>query len=486
MDRIGIGLLKALRAGSNIVFEEKYSPIDVVASKTEHLVVCEEGEDLAQIIAANYAYSLRAGLCLIPKVGDQQADDLLEQFYSLYDDTQHSPTHKLERLKEQLTALCGPLPVPPSGSITFIASLPLGFAMPDFPSTHIFNYPDLGAAMVNGFSGEQSERPGIGLAVLVDPQTTEANEIAAAEKLLFQRGAMVRTYQGPAANVRDIAEMIELLPYDLLVIATHCGDVSGYRWTYEYQDTEGIDRVLVVDVGIGLQRTDDDNMLGVRELIRFVSLDGVDWYDPQKTEKLYVGRAILDFMERAKTGPNQLQPTRRSNISRVIGSAALKMHDHNLLVLPKPLADEGAPIIINNACCSWHGLAKNFAFGNARAYVGTLFPVMAAEAEEVVVKLLDKHFGKPLALALWAAQRGVYGSGVRRPYVAMGIYPQRLRAKRHDVIRRIGERLSRSLAGLKRNLEKVDPNDGPRVKLIEEAIAYYERELSHFRDLARR
>jgi hypothetical protein len=272
---------------------------------------------------------------------------------------------------------------------------------------------------------------------------------------------MVRTYQGPAANVRDVAEMIELLPYDLLVIATHCGDVSGYRWTYEYQDTEEIDRVLVVDVAIGLQRTNDDNTLGVREFIRFVSLDGVDWYDPQKEEKLYVGRAILDFMERAKTGPNQLQPTRRSNISRVIGSAALKMHDHNLLVLPKPLADEGTPIIINNACCSWQGLAKNFAFGNARAYVGTLFPVMAAEAEEVVVKLLDKHFGKPLALALWAAQRGIYGNSVRRPYVAMGIYPQRLRAKRHDVIGRIGQRLSRSLSGLKRNLEKADPNDGP-------------------------
>ena len=30
----------------------------------------------------------------------------------------------------------------------------------------------------------------------------------------------------------------------LLLFATHCGDAPGYRWTYEYQDSEGIDRSL--------------------------------------------------------------------------------------------------------------------------------------------------------------------------------------------------------------------------------------------------
>jgi hypothetical protein len=91
-DRIGIGLLKALRAGSNIVFEDKRSPVDSVPSKSTHLVVCEEGDELAQVIAANYAFSLKARLCLIPEVEAQKSEQLLESFYSLYDERKFSAT----------------------------------------------------------------------------------------------------------------------------------------------------------------------------------------------------------------------------------------------------------------------------------------------------------------------------------------------------------------------------------------------------------
>jgi hypothetical protein len=51
-DRIGIGLLSALRGRSNIVFEDDRSPIEYLPSQSEHLVVCEEGDDLSQVIAA--------------------------------------------------------------------------------------------------------------------------------------------------------------------------------------------------------------------------------------------------------------------------------------------------------------------------------------------------------------------------------------------------------------------------------------------------
>jgi hypothetical protein len=67
-DRIGIGLLKALREQRSIVFTDDPSSVETVPSKSGHLVVCEQGEPLAEVIAANYAYSLRAGLCLIPDI----------------------------------------------------------------------------------------------------------------------------------------------------------------------------------------------------------------------------------------------------------------------------------------------------------------------------------------------------------------------------------------------------------------------------------
>ena len=118
-----------------------------------------------------------------------------------------------------------------------------------------------------------------------------------------------------------------------------------------------------------------------------------------------------------------LEPVKKETIPRVAGSAALKMHDHNYISVPRAIAGQGTPIVINNACCSWHRLAGDYTFGNARAYIGTLFPVTGAVAHDVVVKLLDKHFGKPLAAALWSAQREVYGNAARRPYIANSASP---------------------------------------------------------------
>jgi hypothetical protein len=376
------------------------------------------------------------------------SDELLEDFYSLYDNQSFSPREALRNLRQRLRALTGKLPVPECGSITFITGgLPLGFSVPEVPSTHLFKYPDLGIAMINGFAAEQSDRPGIGFVALVDPETTEAHEIAAAERLLPPRGAFIRTYYGPGANVSDVTSMMELLPYDLMIIATHCGDVGGFRWTYKFTDSEGIDRTLVVDIAVGVGRTNDANMLSVTQFIRFISLDGVDCHDPERKGTLYVGKAILDYLEMTRSSTAPMKPVKKETVPRVVGSSALKMHDHNLIVLPRALADERTPIIINNACASWHRLALNFFVGGARAYVGTLFPVTASEAQEVIIKLLDKHAGKPLPAALWSAQREVYGDDdVRRPYVATGVYPQRLRIKRQDVIGRMVLRRTRASA----------------------------------------
>ena len=51
--------------------------------------------------------------------------------------------------------------------------------------------------------------------------------------------------------------------------------------------------------------------LNVTELVQFISLDG--WIDdPEKTKKLYVGKAIIDFA--ARTGSDgDLEPVKKRN-----------------------------------------------------------------------------------------------------------------------------------------------------------------------------
>jgi hypothetical protein len=66
-DRIGIGLLKAFGAKAYIRFEDSESPREALPLKSDHLVVCEQGEDLSEVIAANYAHALGAHLVLVQK-----------------------------------------------------------------------------------------------------------------------------------------------------------------------------------------------------------------------------------------------------------------------------------------------------------------------------------------------------------------------------------------------------------------------------------
>jgi hypothetical protein len=109
-------------------------------------------------------------------------------------------------------------------------------------------------------------------------------------------------------------------------------------------------------------------------------------------------------------GPSKLEPVRKETVERVVGSSAMLMSDSNLIFAQHSMADMGTPIIVNNACASWHRLANDMTFAGARAYIGTLFPVTPIEASEVVTRLLDAHWGEPLAHALWGTQRDVYES----------------------------------------------------------------------------
>jgi hypothetical protein len=479
-DRIGIGFLQALREKRGIVFEDIESPFYSIPSQSGHLVVCEDGEEIAQVIAANYAFALDAGLHLIPAVSREESEAILEAFYTV-SDKEGSPTEAQQRLRKKLLNLCGSLPVSDNGSITFVGRLPYGFAYPEYPSTHLFNYPDLGCAVLNGFAAEQDGTPGTGVVALVDPGTTPAPEIEAAVKLLKPRHAFVRVYADSGANVRHVSDMLQYFPFDLLIIATHCGDSGGHRWTYRYKDSEDINRELVVDIAIGISRTDDPELLRVGQFIRFISLDGVDWSDPIAKEELYVGSAILDFTRLTMQGPKELEPVRKDTVPRVVGSAAMKMWDHNLLFAFPTIADVGTPIVINNACLSWHRLAGDMTFAGARAYVGTLFEVLPFEAEAVVLKILDKHWGKPLPVAVWAAQRDVYQGDTRRPYVASGVFPQRLRVTTLDYPRWIYERVARGLMTWTARLKALDPNvDDKKRKDYEEIIKAYRREVRHF------
>jgi hypothetical protein len=474
-EKLGLGLLRALREHRQIAFDGAVID-EPLAGHTNHLVVCEEGEDHAQIVAANYAYSLGAGLQLVPSIPQDEAESMLDEFYSLYDSPE-SPTNVLERLRERLRQHIGAIQLPVGGAITFVTRrVPFGFAFGEVPNTHLFSYPDLGITIANALLEEQPQSPGIRIGVFVDPASVDAQEIQGAIQTFREQRAYLRGLRGPVATVLYVDRTLELFPYDLLLISTHAGDVPGRRLTYEFTDTEGIARVLVVDQAVGVASQPGDEMLDVTLFYSFVSLDGVPWNDPEKKAKLYVGRALHDFVERDRND-RSFRPTKSEDVARVPRSAALRMYDGNYIPIPRSLAAGRTPIVINNACASWHRLAVAFTVANARAYIGTLFSVTEGEAQDLISQILQRNIGKPLAVAIWHAHNRLYGNSVRRPYVMVGCHFQTLTLTASDAPREIMVELSRSLEAWKKMQRSMEGANASEAHSVADRVRYLEEEI---------
>jgi hypothetical protein len=169
--------------------------------------------------------------------------------------------------------------------------------------------------------------------------------------------------------------------------------------------------------------------------------------------------------------------TRTTVAGATLRSTVLRLYDQDYELAAKPIADHGTPIVINNAGFQGNRFAEKFTAAGARAYLGPLFPAPPAVAQEVIVKLLGKYFGMPLPAALWSAQREIF-NGTPHPYIAIGVYPQKLRASDHDIPKYIATRFARALRRWKAALEQLDSRDEQRSRIYQEIIAFYKHELA--------
>lgn len=476
-DCIGPGLLQALRAKCQLEFDDEAAPVRYVPPSSAHMVVCEDEDRLSQVIAANYAFAIGAGLQLIPSPTEPFVDEVNERFYSAASDEFGSTTNKLEYLALHLRQYLKGLNLAGVQSMTFITSgVPWGFAVQEMPTTHLFVYPDLGISIIHGLAGSMNQGRPLRLIAMVDPGQVQSQEVVMANRCLIERGPVVMAFRNNLANVRSVSHMLDLVPYDLLFIATHCGDVKGRRETYRFLDSSGKERTLVLDMAMQATPGLSDEKVEVKQYQRFISIDGVPWQNKEERMRT-VGSALLDFYAE---GAGDRTPASFEAVGRVVGSAALVMADGNLLATPMNAGANSFPIIFNNACVSWHELASRFMFGGSRAYIGTLIEVSDSEAQAVAMGVLDKYFGRPLAHALWSTQKEVSGGGIRRPYIMVGVYTQRLRSTLESPHQHILDRLNEARSYWREQLGKTPAQKAHARLQLADRIEFLERCIDDF------
>lgn len=449
-DHLGVGLLLARRSKKFLdTAEETSPPINFVSGGTHLLIVCEAGEDLAEVTGSNLAFATDASLLTVPQLPDRDQDQWLEEIYAL--GSGENVTTRFACIRDRVRTRLPAFDFREYKQVLFITNgFPWGMAMPERPTTHLFAYPDLGRMIVEGIWAASRTGKSARTALLIQSDHIAGSEIEAIRESLKQNQTLVRIQAGPRATVHNVRMLLETVPFDIVVISTHAGDVSGKRVTYKFTDSEGIARCLVVDEAVGFGYDPTTEKVCVQTFCRFHELDGVDWSDSVAKSSLYVGSAIStwsamgDVQERAK------YRVASEEIIRVNGSMGLRMSDDVWLPMMHGFAPGCTPIVFNNACSSWHELSKRFMFPGASAYIGTLFPVTEAEAQAVGTSFFQRELGKSLPVALWASQNHVYERQDRRPYAMCGLPFSSIQRNTIDSIAFLSQYYPRAIATLSR------------------------------------
>lgn len=420
-DNLGVGLLLARRSKKQLQIVDEASPTTGFVSGGAHLlIVCEQGDELAQVTSSNLAFALDAAFLVISELSDQECDDWMEEIYAL--DSGPHVSNRFEAICRRARQRLPSFNFDQFRQILFVTNgFPWGVSVPECVTTHMFVYPDLGRSIVEGMWASQEPSRSARNALLIHPQQVTGSEIEAIAKSLEANRTLCRIESDQRATVSRVDQLFDSVPFDIIVLSTHAGDVSGERDTYEFVDSEGHKRRLIVDEAVGFGYDQKSKKVLVKQFHRFHELDGVSWVDHAAKKNLYVGTAIQSWVDLGDVAERRKFRVHSEPISRVRGSMALQMHDNPWMPTVHAFPPSCSPIIINNACSSWHQLSKRLSFAGARAYVGTLFPVTEFEAQEVGTALFRGKPGRSLSKALWETQSAVYGKQWRRPYSMIGL-----------------------------------------------------------------
>jgi len=421
-NNLGIGLLMAMKQKKTLEIDDSINEgYNYFEGSSGLLLVAEDRKDITSIIIANYAYAFDASLLFIEDIPKNIMENINDRFFKIYEKGINTE-YELNKIKADILKLLPSINTLSYYCITFFTKgIPFGFAFPQIPCSHIFNYPFLGAHLCNYIAIEQNNNSEIKVGLLIDPGEIKESEGALFINSLKSKNIFIRKLLNKEATVNNANLFLAAYPADIILISSHTDEVKGWRKTYKYKDTENIERELVIDLGIGFGPDLVTGKFDLTEFIRFVSIDGIDWADEEAKSKHYIGRAVIDYSAIPKEERLKYE-IQSEKIQHVHSAMAYKMYDGVFLPMLQGLCHEKSSIFISNACSSWRKVSLDVMVAGGRAYIGPIRDIFDAEAIEFTRLLFSKHLQRPICFGLWRTQKELYPDDIRRPYLFAGTH----------------------------------------------------------------
>ncbi len=348
---------------------------------TKKVVICEfRPDDPTSVIAANYAIAHDADFFLIDVPSDIKKKAIAK--LNAISGTPHADIRQIDidALIEMLRELLPDIKWDNYEQAVYITDeLPLGLCMPDLPAVHTYIV-NVGQQIVrNIYDGNYAlgKRDGVfGLFCQnTDKDFDTKRERKAADAALLKTGGIFRKMTTYNAALNDL--MLETIPYDVLYVATHGGQVEGLENVYQINVDDTSHEVLI-------HESADKTTYSVFEIIEVdgEKADGPGWTEMHSKVRGKTWELLSEAKLPTASRTNGTVDMQRRELTLGSGSGAGSAGAFH------GLASGYRPMVIVNACGSWTDISARFIFGGASIYIGTCWSVSHATA----IKFAEEFF----------------------------------------------------------------------------------------------
>jgi hypothetical protein len=371
------GLLIAQKEGKKLEIDDeaKALPLSEVPKAKKGIIVVENNGDATSVIAVNYASSVDATLLIVDALAEREVDLIPKWIQEWKENDDDAPLKRVQGMISQriratsfsafeyATFFTEGLPY----SLGLENSIPCSYV-------HLSLRPDLFV-----FNSIIFERIGtFHSAVVFSPVCFEDEETEWLLEFFTQSNYWPRPLIGREATLVNLDFCVQHIPYSVLHVCSHGGEVDGLEVSEEFVDRMGKTHTIEYDQVIGSHPVpNEDGLFRVHRKVLPRKLDGFAWKSEELTKE-NMPQYVFDDLWNALYPDQRIKPNpnaKRKKKDLIVNSCAIRCVDSIHQGEFTMLACHSSPVVFNNTCCSWGEVAKFFLACGARAYIGTLWEI---------------------------------------------------------------------------------------------------------------
>lgn len=430
----------ALELNKAIKIKESDLTIHSTEGKYSKLVVVENTNDVAVVIAMNYANSINAEIILIdpPEISIGEINEHIENwkkkgseesFFNLSSKIYPNIEH-IEFSKYRFCTF-------------FTKGVPYALIVKNIiPSTHvnISIRPDF--FIFNNIYFENNQA--ISSSIVFSPiEFGENEETKFVIDKLENLNHLVEPLVGEKSTEHELDLHLQLFPFQILHICSHGGEMNGSRKLCKFKDRDGIFHEVEFDEAASIKIERGQEKHQVTLFIYWRKFDNFIWKSKELKKQDYPHYVFADMVKEMRN----FEILKEEKIDTISSSNAIKCK--MLYYIPAFNNLSGgmtSPIIFNNTCWSWYNLPDVFINHGVRGYIGTLWNINNDIAKSVAESFYASIDKKPILGSLYDSLCFTKDTKDENVYIVWGLHFSTLKVNKDskDTKARILEFLMKS------------------------------------------